>query len=641
MAAAAFFGASVVLALVLMLAAPRMVSPADLRRAAVHALAGTTGQPVVILDEPSFSVFPSPRVHLGKVSFPLPSGQSLDAENVVARLDLWHLLTGRVEVTEVVVERPTLVLADGGLMPALAVAPLLAVKDLPELRISGGTIAWRTEEGLTRELVSDLDANLDRIKQGHGIAVSIAFDWRDERVSSNLFLDDAAAFLAGTPTPARFVVSTEGAKARFQGRAAREDGLELDGDVTAEADSLRDLAAWMGTELPGRGGFGPFSLSSRLKMADGAVSLDDASLDLDGNRGDGGLLVKMDGGRPTVQGTFAAERIVLTPYGGLRLTTDGGREWNRSPLDLAFLRSVNLDLRLSASKVVADQSVLSTVAASAVLADGRLVLALGEARGWGGLIQASLTLAPAAAAGTAPTGAQVRLQLDATDLDLSRTLEEVAGMRRLEGTGSIQLDVAGSGRSVYDIARTLSGAADLSCTDGYLSGLDVAQLLHRIERRPLSAGQDARWGRTAFSTLETSLAVKDGIGTVEEMRLEGQQVRVTAEGEVSIAGRSLDLSGQASLVPPSPAKGADAAGADAGADHQKPADPVALPFSVKGAWDAPTIMADPLSLIERSGAAQSLIESVKSRTGAAQPPLNTVTDAPAAAPSAPRPPAAN
>lgn len=642
MMAAAALGAAAVLALALLLAIPRIVPAEDLRQAAAHALSGTTGQHVVMLGEPSLSVLPSPRVHLGKVSFPLPSGQSLDADNVVARLNLWHLLAGHVDVTEVTVERPTLVLADGGLIPALAVAPLLAAQDRPELRIIGGTIAWRTEEGLTRELISDLSVGLDRIRQGHGVAVSVAFDWRDERVSSNLFLDDAAAFLSGTPTPARFVVSTAGAKVRFQGQAARESGLDLDGDVTVDADSLRDLAEWTGAALPGRGGFGPFSLSSRLKVADGEVSLEDASLDLDGNRGDGGLLVKMEGGRPMVQGTFATDRLNLTPYGGLRLTTDGGREWDHAALDLAFLRSLDLDLRLSAGKVMADQTALETVAASAVLTDGRLVLALGEAHGWGGLLQASLTLAPAA--GPSPTGAQVRLEVDATDLNLARALDEVADMRRIEGSGAIQLDVAGSGRTVHDIARGLSGTAVLSSTDGYLSGLDVAQVLHRIERRPLSASHEARWGRTAFNRLDTRLAIKDGVGTVEEMVLEGKQVRVTAEGEVSIAGRTLDLTGRASLVPPPPAKGSDAAATDARASEQKGTEPVDLPFSVKGAWDNPQIMADPLSLIERSGAAQSLIEAVKSRAGTAspQPALNTATDTPAPPPPHdPQSPSAN
>lgn len=628
-------GGAVVVALVLALALPRLISGDELRRAAAQALSGSTGQRVVILGEPSLSVLPSPRIHLGKVSFPLPAGQSLDAENVDARLDLWHLLAGRVDVTDVIVVRPTLVLTGDGLRPALAVAPALAAQDRPELRIVGGTIAWRTAGGLTRELVSDIDASLDRIMKGRGIALSVELDWREERIASTLILDDATDFLAGTPTTARFLIARDGAKARFTGEASAGTALALDGKLTAEADSLRDLFDWADMSMPGRNGFGDFLLGAHLNVDDDGISLTEATLDLDGNRAEGGLLVKLGGARPVVQGTFATERLNLAPYGTIQLTTAEGREWDRSAIDLDFLRAFDLDLRLSAGQVRLEHSAFETIAASAVLNDGRLVLALGEARGWGGLLQASLTLAPANDGTTGPTGAEVRLEAETSDLDLARALDELAGVRRVEGTGALQFDVQGRGRSVHDIARSLSGTASLTSADGYLSGMDVAQMLQRIERRPLSAVNEARGGRTAFSNLTGRIAIANGVGAVEELRIEGKQMRVTAEGDVSIVGRSLDLSGHAALL--LPARGSETTGSTGRtAQGAAPREPTDLPFTVRGPWDNPTIMADPLSLIERSGAAQSLIEAVKSRGGPAnaQPALNTITGPAAQSPAA-------
>ncbi|MCG5237536.1 AsmA-like C-terminal region-containing protein [Xanthobacter oligotrophicus] len=619
-------GAVTVALLAVTAALPLVVPGAELRRIAVHALAGSTGQKVVILGEPALRLFPSPRVVLGKVSFPLPSGQSLDAENVVTRLDIWHLLAGRVEVDDVIVEHPTLVLTGDGLTPALAVAPIFAAAQWPELRIVDGTIAWRSEGGLTRELVSGLTANLDRVVDGRGISLGAAFDWRDERVTVNLVLDDAAGFLSGTPSPARVVLAATGAEARFQGRAALGTAPVLTGTLSAEADALRDLLDWAGIEPPTRGGLGPFALSAHLALEDGGLSLTDASLDLDGNRGDGAFLLKLVQGRPVLQGTFAADKITLTPYGGIHLTTDDGRNWDRRPIDLSPLEGFDLDLRLSAGRVVADETTLNTVAASAVLTGGRLVMVLGEATGWGGLLRASLSLAPGAPDPALPygraTGAEVRLEAEATDVDLGRTLEDIAGMRRIEGTGTLQVEVSGAGGNVVEIARTLTGNASISAGNGYLAGLDVAQVLQRIERRPLSATSDARGGRTAFTDLSGRIAITDGVGTVEEMQLQGKQVRLGMEGSISIAERSLDLAGHASLVLPS---------------SKSTTSGVDLPFSVRGPWDTPMVMADPLSLIERSGAALPLLEAVKGRAGtaAAEPAMEGAPGRKAAPPTPP------
>ncbi len=623
--AASVLGAGAALLLVAMAVLPFLVPAAELRRVAAQALSGSTGQKVEILGEPSIRLFPSPRVVLGKVSFPLPAGQSLDAENVVTRLDLLELAAGRVAVNDVIVEHPTLVLTGEGMAPALGIAPVLAATDRPELRIVDGTIAWRSGSGLTRELVSGITASLDRVLDRAGIAVAIQFDWREQPVNATLFIDDITAFMAGTPAPMRVSVATDGAKARFHGRAALGKAPTMDGAVTADADSLRDLFDWAGMEAPTRSGFGPFSLSSRLKLEKGEVALTEASVDLDGNRGDGGLLVKVSGARPLIQGTFAADRITLAPYGAMRLTGGERQGWDRGPVDLSALGACDLDLRLSAARVDVGDTALSTVAASAVLSAGRLVLAIGEAHGWGGLLRASLTLAPAAADAsgthTRRPGAELRLEAEATDVELARALDDIGGFRRIDGTGTLQLDVTGAGRSIQDIAANLQGSAALTASNGYLNGFDVAQLLQRIERRPLSAASDWRGGRTAFADLNGRIAISDGVGTIEELAMRGPRAQIEMTGSVSIAQRALDLAGHAAL----PAiKGAKTGAID-------------LPFSVRGPWDEPSIMADPLSLIERSGAALPLLEAVKGRIVA--PAAERAMDGGASAADPQQPPA--
>lgn len=595
-AAVGGLSAAIVLAAAVLL--PLLLPAAELRRAAIEAVAGTTEQGVSITGEPTLRLLPTPRLVLHKVTFSLPHDQSLDADAVVSRLSLWPLLLGHIAISEVILESPTLVLTGPRTAPQLGVTPFLTSTDAPELKVEDGTIAWRDDSGLTRELVSGISARIDRIAGGRGISLSSVFDWREATVEATLNVDDVKDFLAGTPTPTRAEVTANTASARFRGVTGYGTRMVADGTLSVEADSLRAALEWLGAAAPAKRGFGAFAVSSHLALAGHKLSLTKTSIDLDGNRGEGGLLVELGGERPMIQGTFATDQLNLDPYGRMRLTTDGGRDWSRDPIDISLLDSFDLDLRLSAGQVTAEDTTFTTVAASAVLSGGRLVLALGQTNGWGGMLRGTATLTPRwPGRGTDGAGLALKLQGECTDIALQQALADMAGLSAFEGTGTLQFELGGEGRNAQQIAQSLAGTVSLTSSGGYLSGFDVAQVLRRIERRPLSGGDELRGGRTPFTNLEARARLNQGIATLEALRLEGKQAHLDITGAVNVGLRTLDLSGEAAL---------------AAAPKAGEPDEFNLPFVVQGAWVSPRIMADPLSLIERSGAAQPLLEAVKS-----------------------------
>jgi len=663
--AAIAVGALAVLALAAAAVVPLLVPAGELRRAAEAAIAATTGRPAVITGEPTLRILPSPRLVLGKVTFALPEGHALDADGVITRLDLWPLLTGHAEIADVTLIRPTLILTRGAAgqpadpapsgngrtfapisawfgeagpaRRAVALLPLLARADLPELRIIGGTIALRAQSGLTEELIGGIMGTLDRVQDGRGVVLDLALQWRDVPVSATLAVDDAKAFLSGTLAPARLNVSSDGAFLRYRGRAALGPSPSAEGEVTVESRSLRSFITWLGYEAPTSGGFGPLSATARVGTDEGALSLFDARVELDGNRSEGALRVAFSGSRPLLQGTFAADDFSLDPYGRPRLMTRDGRRWDTDTIRLGWLNTVDLDLRLSAAQVTADKSVFTTVATSAVLSSGRLVLALGQANGWGGTLRAAATLTPRAEGDH--SGATVLFDADFTDIALDKALSDIAGLRWLEGTGNLQMELKGEGRSILDIAQSLSGDLTLKGDGGYLLGFDVPQALQRIERRPLAGGVDARGGRTPYTKLFTRIAVRKGVAEIGTLEVLGRQVRISLAGAAAIGPRELDLSGRAVLLGPATAAATTAktaTGQDASATTGSTSAPpqeerVDLPFTIRGSWDNPSILADPQSLLERSGAAQPLMDAVRHRTGVDLRPLAApATDRPAA-----------
>jgi AsmA protein len=243
------------------------------------------------------------------------------------------------------------------------------------------------------------------------------------------------------------------------------------------------------------------------------------------------------------------------------------------------------------------------------------VVTVGEAQAYGGVIRGSLTLANFAA------GVDVKSQLQFTDVDLESCLGQLFGLRRLEGNGNISFAVEGSGDSVLAVTRTLNGNANLIGEKGALAGLNVEQLLRRLERRPLSGGGEFRTGRTPFDKIAVALKISQGMVTVEDVKIDGSAVRLALAGSASIPTRELDLKGTAILM----------------AANKPETAAFELPFIVQGSWDDPIMLPDPEALIRRSGAAAPLLNAVRDRSArdAARVVIERLTGSPApAAPAA-------
>ena len=123
------------------------------------------------------------------------------------------------------------------------------------------------------------------------------------------------------------------------------------------------------------------------------------------------------------------------------------------------------------------------------------------------MLKGSLALAASDA------GAEFKSQLQFTDVDLEKCLGEMFQFRRLDGRGDIAVAVDAAGSSVLALTRTLNGTASLIGRQGALVGLNVEQLLRRLERRPLSGTGDFRSGRTPFDKLTADLKIAQGTPT--------------------------------------------------------------------------------------------------------------------------------
>src|SRR5262249_6044033 len=148
------------------------------------------------------------------------------------------------------------------------------------------------------------------------------------------------------------------------------------------------------TPVPG-GGFGRFTLKGQAKVVGRAISLSGVNVELDGNAAEGVLTYAANGQR-TWQGTLAADGLDLTPYvSTVRVMAANAREWDHGPLALDGLTGLEIDMRLSAAKVTLGRAHLGRTAVAASLRGGKLLVTVGEAQAYNGVIRGSLALTKA------------------------------------------------------------------------------------------------------------------------------------------------------------------------------------------------------------------------------------------------------
>lgn len=576
--------------------------PADsVREAVKNEIHAVTGLDPILRGDVSVSLFPSGAVSFENVVLgdDRTGEPAVLAEQLKAHLRYFPLLAGRIEIADVTLVRPTIAVnfLPGQRSNWSALIESLAhalqpnrerTASFSEIRITDGTVVVRDSHG-TSERLTKVELSLAWPSISNSFGASGHFVWRNEPVEASITLTDFLAALSGDRSGVKLRLSGAPLKLAFDGSASYRPTFKVEGTLAADSTSLRDAMRWTGGKALPVGGFGRFALKAQTKIGAGVVSLSGVNVELDGNTAEGALTLATEG-RQIVQGTLASDSLDLTPYvSTVRLMAANERNWDRVPIALDGLNGFDLDLRLSAANIKISNAKLGRTAVVATMRSGRLNVTIGEAQAFGGAIKGSLGLA------STNGGAEVSSHLQFVDVDLDNCLGQVFGLRKVEGRGSLALNMDGSGASVLAVTRNLNGTASLTGKNGAITGLNVEQLLRRLEHRPLSGNGDFRTGRTPFDQLTIMLKIVQGNVTVDDMHVSGPAVKLAVGGQASVPTRELDLKGTATLV------------------SSATSNEFELPFVVQGRWDDPIMMPDPQSLIRRSGAAAPLLNAIKDR----------------------------
>jgi AsmA protein len=571
--------------------APWTVSDA-LTGAIAHQLREAYGLELRVAGRSTVALLPVPRLKFDDVTIanrdgvPIVRGGQLRGE-----FRLVPLLAGRMELAEASLSGSAIEVALDGSGRHGLTDTLGLLRDQAERRRTASAPVRRLALQGARIVVRDARAGADRsVEDVNLVAIwptpdaslelSGTLSWRDEVVDFSLSDLRPGALVGGKPS-------------RFAARVKSPTGaLTIAGEVSAEARaggtlsfttrSFGDVSRLTGVGFAGARTPGPVSVEGEFTADRRAISLGSARLVIGADRLEGALALRFDGDRPAVSGTLASDRLdlgALLAPATRALRSDAG--WSGEPWPMAELTGADLDLRLSAAVARIGPVTLDDVAGGLLVKQGRLEASLGRAGLYRGVAKGRLT------ASTLSSRADVRLQGSLDGVEVGSLLADVGHGRWLSGPAQAQFVLEGAGESAAEVVAQTHGRASVSVKQGELIGIGVADLMRRVERRPVATALDWRGGRTPFDHAAATINVVSGVGDIVEGSFVAPTARGSVQGRVSLVERTLAL--RAALEPLGAAPASS------------------ISFDITGPMHEPSVVPDLRGVVGRSGAAGPLL----------------------------------
>ena len=573
-----------------------------------QAVKAETGRILTIGEAPRLVFWPDFAVTLKDVRLSTPpgmyEGQVAQMDEMRIRVEVASLFDRRLDIKELHLIRPKLSLViDGEGRPNWIMArpgnaeetgggPGIQTGSIAPVTIEDGDVRFLDERSGKAFMAEDVDLTITLGSLTGPVAVKGSL----KALGDNIDL----AFSAKTPTelaaagsPLSLAVKSKRLDFSFSGLAAMQDGLALDGTITAASSSLRELGRWARIQVPDGPGFGPAKINGQIAFTAKSLKLKKAKITLDGLAAQGDVALDL-GARPQVNANLAFDTIdvnrYLPPQAATPEAVAGQTGWSAAPTALAGLGVVDAKLKLTANKLLYRTLATGKIAIDATLKSGKLDATLGQIALYGGKAKGRLVLDGAA---KVPA---LQISLDAKGFDGLRLLKDYAGLDRFEGVAGATLNLSGRGRSQQALVSSLNGTASFSFANGAVRGIDIEAMVKDVGTNILTGWRQGPDAKTPFDALSARFTVVNGIATTNDLNFSSPVLAVSGGGLVDLPRQALNLKVNPTLTLAA-AQNIDLAG-------------LAVPIIVKGPWTNPKIYPDIAGILENPQAAYDTLRKI-------------------------------
>ena len=213
-----------------------------------------------------------------------------------------------------------------------------------------------------------------------------------------------------------------------------------------------------------------------------------------------------------------------------------------APVDLSGLKGLNAKGRVEIGALQVQGLKLAALKTEIRAADGRAEIGPHSANLYEGTLAGSLALD-----GNAN---RVALKETLSNIAIGPLLRDFAQQDRLEGKGSLALDVNSAGKTVNGMKAALNGTAKLNLRDGAVKGVDIGAIINKarsaLGSQSAQAADDKE--KTSFSELSASFVIKNGVAHNEDLDVKAPLFRVTGAGDIDVAKSTINYVAKAAVV---------------------------------------------------------------------------------------------
>jgi AsmA protein len=425
------------------------------------------------------------------------------------------------------------------------------------------------------ETLTDLHAELKKTRRGQ-IASLGSFTMRGQRLAFDATL--------GQPDkkdplrwPLQMSFNTNLLQGSFDGYADLSEDLQLSGQTELSISSLRRIGRWFGLPLYLTEGFNATSIKGDLTWARRSLAFEKARIAVDGNEGNGSVVLNLGADRPMVEATLDFPALNLTPYVDAARTQFFGFDlpvtWGASfDVSLPLIRYLDADMRISARRVTLRDYTFGQGGATITAQGGKLHADIAELELPSGSLTAQVTAIMSEAA------PRYALRAKVEDMDAGPACTRLLGTPALSGRATLALDLTSTGYTLNEIAKRLSGKASLSMPEGGRLALDL-NAVHAAAKGGTLGWAALAKSHTDVQRLEARALIIDGVAFAEEAQARAGDVALALAGRFGLVDGNMDarVIMKSNLPPDQPLKLTDT-----GAET----------MSLRGPWPDPALYRD-------------------------------------------------
>ncbi len=551
-----------------LLALPQILSTDLARNKITQVIEQKTGRKLIIRGDTSFKFYPDIGVSLSDISLSNPPRMTgpplVKMATLRASLKLMPLFKGQVEVADITLIKPHFILLVdekgnrnwdfnmGGSKDEDTGEPSSGTSvTLGSVTIKNGFVHYLNAKDDLDEKLEAINITLAQKLPSRSISTKGNLRWHNEILNITSKIDAPDQLFAGQPSKLFIKLASRFTDSEYEGMVTLGDQPSIDGSLISRTSSVRQLAKFLGHELPAGNGFGNLKLKTILKANAKQVQFATSQFLFDNMDIKASGTIDLKRKQPVIVANMEIDRLDLNPY--LDDQGAGSASADKDAIDLSAIQAVDGTFKLKTNAIIYQKARLGAGQFDISISNGRADATIRSLSLYRGSATGNLVL------DGARSTPQISGNLTLDNVLVGAILRDFAGFEKLSGKGSLSGKFDVKGDNVKDLKKSMKGNVKLDLSKGRIDGFNLAKKVEEYTGNTVPGSGTGRDGkqRTAYDKMSATFKINKGIARTTDFLVTGAFFKVRARGKINLVNETLNLrvapklfSGDWSFAPP-------------------------------------------------------------------------------------------